>query len=99
MPPNSLALGPHCLVRSRKAICVSRRPVANSLAGDALYLMTDALAEWFLRQFAAGGRPWKDIDGLSEASFADWVQAQRKNRRLKNDDVTLVKIQMGVTQP
>ncbi len=67
--------------------------------GDALYLMTDALAEWFLRQFASGGRPWKELDGLSDASFADWIQLQRQNRRLKNDDVTLLRIEMGVTQP
>jgi hypothetical protein len=65
--------------------------------GDSLFLMTDALAEWFLAGYEAGRTPWRELAGLAESGFAAWVAAERKVRRLKNDDVTLLTLELGVT--
>jgi hypothetical protein len=66
--------------------------------GDSFYLMTDALAAWFLRINASGGRPWdplRDMDTLdAELDFADWVEERRDSDQLNNDDTTLVRIDM-----
>lgn len=66
--------------------------------GDSFYLMTDALAAWFLRVNEAGGRPWaplRDMDTLdAELEFADWVDQQRDQGQLNNDDTTLIRIDM-----
>jgi hypothetical protein len=62
---------------------------------DRLFLMTDALAQWFLREAEEGGRPWDALSSLlgaedPEAAFAGWVADQRQAGRLRNDDVTLL---------
>lgn len=66
--------------------------------GDSFYLMTDALAAWFLRLNESGGRPWeplRDMDTLdAELDFADWVEEQRDRDQINNDDTTLVRIDM-----
>jgi hypothetical protein len=67
------------------------------LPGDRLLLMTDALAEWFLREHEAGRSPWREVAGATADGFPDWVNARRADRRLKNDDVTLVVIEIGGT--
>jgi hypothetical protein len=60
---------------------------------DVLLLATDALAEWFLRQAEAGGKPWQELLGVgSPRHFADWVLRMRAAERLRNDDVTLLVI-------
>jgi hypothetical protein len=65
--------------------------------GDAFYMMTDALAEWFLREAEAGGEPWTRLDAVTSAvnaagEFALWVQSQRQSKALKNDDTSLVRV-------
>jgi len=61
--------------------------------GDMFYLMTDALACWFLRAIE-GGRKVTDIipefDGNS--LFSEWVGERRASSLLRNDDVTFVRI-------
>lgn len=63
--------------------------------GDRFWLMTDALAQWFLRCREADGRPWDALESLllppdPEAAFASWIEELRTARQLRNDDVTLV---------
>jgi hypothetical protein len=63
--------------------------------GDRVYLMTDALAHWFLAQHEAGRGPWRVLDELlarPRDAFEGWAQAQRAAGWLRNDDVTLVAI-------
>jgi serine/threonine protein phosphatase PrpC len=65
-------------------------------AGDHFYLMTDALAQWFLHGIEAGHRPWHHFDKIvnasnPEAAFADFIEEIRK-RGVRNDDVTLIPI-------
>jgi hypothetical protein len=67
--------------------------------GDRFVLMTDALAEWMLRRNEQEQRPAKDIDQLlaepaSQDAFAAWVEERRNGQGLRNDDVTLLVIDL-----
>jgi hypothetical protein len=68
--------------------------------GDRLVLMSDALAQWFLRRSAAG-KPlapvvdrWLEVSA-TDAVFSDWVAELRASGQLRNDDVTLGVIAVG----
>ncbi len=63
--------------------------------GDRFWLMTDALAQWFLQQVETGGRPWEALEPLLDQSlpgdnFAGWIEDLRNQKALRNDDVTLL---------
>jgi hypothetical protein len=62
-------------------------------AGDEFFLMTDAVAQWFLAAFEQGRSPWRDIRGhaTTEDEFVRWISNTRKQGSLRNDDVTLVR--------
>ncbi len=67
--------------------------------GDRFLLMTDALAEWMLRRNEQEQRPADDIDRLlaessPQEAFAAWVEERRTGQGLRNDDVTLVVIDL-----
>jgi hypothetical protein len=67
--------------------------------GDRLWLMTDALAQWFLRQVEADGKPWEELEALlthaaPDEAFTVWVEFQRSFQRLRNDDVTLLAVSL-----
>ena len=68
-------------------------------SGDHYLLMTDALANWFLRESESGNKPWEEIarvlDGTEpEAVFPAWVERLRDHGGLHNDDVTLILIDL-----
>jgi hypothetical protein len=68
------------------------------MPGDRLWLMTDAVACWFLAEKEAGRRPWAVLNELldwPEEEWAAWVEGLRDARELRNDDTTVV----GVTIP
>jgi hypothetical protein len=62
-------------------------------SGDVFYLLTDALACWFLR-----GREKQTCDAdrlcklTSQEQFSRFIAEQRASRRLRNDDVTLLRV-------
>jgi len=59
--------------------------------GDALLIMTDALAQWFLTQSQNGNQPWTDVLGFEEREdFSNWIQMLRQSGSIRNDDVTLL---------
>jgi hypothetical protein len=65
--------------------------------GDRFILSTDALAQWFLADLEAHHKPWRAIDRLlsspsPDAAFAEWIAALRAASALRNDDVTLMAI-------
>jgi hypothetical protein len=66
------------------------------MTGDTFYLATDALAAWFLRSAAEGGRPWeplRDLDTIdAESDFPDWVEEMRDRLEMHDDDTTLIRI-------
>jgi hypothetical protein len=63
-------------------------------SGDILYLMTDALAKWFLKEFENGREPWRIIDEtvLNKETYSEWIGNLRKSQSLENDDTTLLRI-------
>ena len=78
-----------------------RRARGKWRAGDRFLLMTDALAEWMLRRTEQEQRPADEIDRLLAQSapqdaFAAWVAERREQQGLRNDDVTLVVIDLSV---
>jgi hypothetical protein len=96
------------LVGSRKSPAELQRTNGCELQGDwrprdRLWLMTDALAQWFLTEAEAGGRPWLALDplvhaaadeGAARQAFATWVEERRTARQLRNDDVTLMAVSL-----
>jgi hypothetical protein len=66
--------------------------------GDTFYLATDALSAWFLAEVERNRQPWhtlRDLGTQDEASeFADWVHELRRGGQMKNDDVTLLRVDM-----
>jgi hypothetical protein len=68
---------------------------------DHLWMMTDALAQWFLVQAESGGKPWLALEPLVHATeddaqqaFAVWIEGLRAARQLRNDDVTLLAVSL-----
>jgi hypothetical protein len=81
----------------RNAMAVGRiRDARGSFSvGDSFYLMTDALAAWFLKDAEAGGRPWECLDGLAAGGrFLALVDGLRKAGKMRNDDATLTCIKV-----
>jgi hypothetical protein len=74
-------------------------------AGDFLFAATDAMAQWILRTIARGeAKVWDTLATLAHPDvFAQLIADQRKeqdgSRRLKNDDVTLMRLRMLDSQP
>lgn len=65
---------------------------------DVFFLMTDALACWFFKELEQGGKPWnllRDLGTRDGASFQKFVADLRSQQRMKNDDVTLVQIDIS----
>jgi serine/threonine protein phosphatase PrpC len=64
--------------------------------GDTFFIMSDALACWFIRKCEHGEKPWLPLLtlGANEAagSFEDMVAQWRVADELRNDDVTLIRI-------
>lgn len=62
--------------------------------GDRVYLMTDALAAWFLRAHEQGGAPWQELDAFRGGdTFTQWVNKKRSAHEMRNDDVTLLRLE------
>lgn len=63
---------------------------------DQFYLMTDALAHWFLNACEKNQLPWRILRDLKfddqEQTFKELVAKWRMSRIMRNDDVTLVRI-------
>jgi hypothetical protein len=66
--------------------------------GDRFLLMTDALAQWFLRRAEAHGKPWDTLqqrlaDSNATAALTNYIKELRRIGGLVNDDVTLLTIE------
>jgi hypothetical protein len=65
---------------------------------DILFFMSDALALWFLEENCKGGQPWNILLNLfkdeKKESFMDWLLEQQKNKLIKNDDSTLIIVEL-----
>ena len=69
-------------------------------AGDRFYLVTDALAQWFLAESERDEKPWAAFDTgiLTDDDLKSFVNDYRGQKLLKNDDVTLIAIEVQVQQ-
>jgi hypothetical protein len=64
-------------------------------SGDTILLASDAVAAWILKECESGGRPWEQLLPLeSPAQWDAWVQARREERSMRNDDATLMIVQI-----
>ena len=66
-------------------------------SGDKFLLMTDAMAQWFLSRHEEGSNPWEEMaPALTQTrpddAFGQWVNKLRDQSSIRNDDVTLVVI-------
>lgn len=66
----------------------------SMLVGDLLFVATDALADWLIRQ--PGNNHWRLLSSLEHPGvFRRFVADQRSSRELKNDDVTLLRVEIA----
>jgi hypothetical protein len=68
-------------------------------SGDRLWMMTDALAHWCLSENEAGRNPWNDLESLltppdTQDPFVSLMEGLRDAGKLRNDDVTLLAIEL-----
>ncbi len=66
---------------------------------DYLLLMTDALAQWFLRRHEKAMRPWVSLvkrlaEPNADAVLTEYVEKLRDKDELRNDDVTLIAVRL-----
>ena len=73
--------------------------------GDFLFAATDAMAHWILRAIRREEQKvWRTLAGFAHPDvFTRFVSDQRKEidiaKRLKNDDVTLMRLRIATDQP
>ena len=63
-------------------------------AGDVVILASDALAAWLLQECESSGKPWETLLSLNADEWDGWVQSQRAERSMRNDDTTLIVIKV-----
>jgi len=64
--------------------------------GDILYLLTDAIAKWFLKMYENGNKPWailKTFDNTNKDDFDRWIEAMKNDHVIEDDDITIVSIE------
>lgn len=63
--------------------------------GDIFYLMTDAIANWFITQLEAGETPWNTLNEYLDndhEALTNYLTLLRDEGKLKNDDVTIARV-------
>ena len=71
-----------------------RRHGGECEAGDVFILASDALAGWFLAANSAGDKPWETLAELDSSNWAGWIEEQRSAGLMRNDDTTLVALEV-----
>lgn len=98
LSPDGIGTHPAGLETMLERITVASHPVRG---GDVLYLATDALAQWLLRERNRDEVAlWARLAGLDhDATFAALVTDQRAIGRMHNDDVTLLRVRLDRGRP
>lgn len=98
LSPEGVSTRPAALPQMLDGLVFARGELAP---GDLLFLATDALAHWMLgeldRDHAALWALLGDLD--HDATFTTLVRDQRARGRLRNDDVTLLRVQLATAEP
>jgi hypothetical protein len=80
--------------RASAALRVGSGSVA---AGDAIYIATDALAQWVFSELEHGRQPWAALDAVAaDADLAGLVARELAAGRIREDDVALIRIEYDV---
>jgi hypothetical protein len=59
--------------------------------GDRLFLLTDAIALWFLKSSDSSAKPWDTLQSIENMeAFVAFVDTLRAGKEIKNDDVTAI---------
>ncbi|MGI8970649.1 MAG: protein phosphatase 2C domain-containing protein [Dehalococcoidia bacterium] len=82
-------------VAGRNAKVPLQRWSGRALSGDRFLLMTDALACWFLKEIERGDCPRREVHAALEGDFAARIDVLRSTGELRNDDVTLLAVDVG----
>jgi hypothetical protein len=92
--PDGLFTQPSERGRMRAALVFDAAPLN---VGDVLFLATDAFAEWLTRQHRdSHGDCWRTLTAIEHPTdFARLVDRERHARRMKNDDVTLLRVEIA----
>jgi hypothetical protein len=70
----------------------------ESQGGDLFVLATDAIAAWLLQRMEVGKHPWQALERLTKVTFRRLIDSLRQKNAIRNDDVTLVLIQLDTQQ-
>lgn len=92
-----LLLGSRSLDKRFDPLSQAKRRAGRWMVGDRLFLMTDAVAQWFLRRQEEKRKPWQSLlRRLAEPNMANaltaYVDRLRRCGELKNDDITILAI-------
>jgi hypothetical protein len=98
LDPDGVSTQPSTRDRMRTALASASGELA---VGDRLYLATDALANWMVRAADADGTwLWRTLDDLRDpATFRRTVADRRRSGEMKNDDVTLMRVEITDSEP
>ena len=89
---------PHLLgtTGERRGVGAMQAAQGEWLDGDYFYLMTDALARWYLTCIESQRDPWRGLPNnhtfAFDPTFADWIALLLERGEVKNDDCTLIVI-------
>jgi len=68
--------------------------------GDLMIIGTDAISAWLLSETLKKNRPWHNLvnllggEGYSKTDFVNWLNNKRFEGEIKNDDTTLIIIEI-----
>jgi serine/threonine protein phosphatase PrpC len=66
---------------------------------DIFFLATDALAEWIFKDSEKGGSHWRKLISITnQKEFAELIQQIRHEKLIKNDDTTLCRIVVKISE-
>jgi len=77
----------------------AQKKIGRWQAGDCFFLMTDALAQWFLRREEEHRKPWQSLlrrlmEANATAALTAYVKELWRDKELINDDVTFLVIDL-----
>lgn len=68
------------------------------LHGDQFFLLSDAIANWFIKECEQNSKPWITLNNLltdkilNKDVFINWLNEQRETKFIKNDDTSIISI-------
>lgn len=81
-----------CVLPDEKIVKTVHYEQLTWLSHDEFYLMTDALALWFLQEYERYNKPWQILRQLTAPNFINWVYQLKTLKKLQDDDITLMRI-------